>query len=82
MADIDVAQELTQINTELESLVAKANELNQERETLMQQIHNLNGIAMYLRGKQQEEQPDSTIGTVDIEDLERSEGYPEEILAT
>ena len=76
MADIDVAQDLTQINTQLESLVAKANELNQERETLMQQIHNLNGIAMYLRGKQQEEQPESTNGTVDIEDLERSEVYP------
>ena len=82
MADIDVAQDLTQINTQLESLVAKANELNQERETLMQQIHNLNGIAMYLRGKQQEEQPESTNGTVDIDDLERSEEYPPEVLAT
>ena len=78
MADIDVEQDLTQINTQLEQLVAQANELNTQRETLMQQIHNLNGIAMYLRGKQQEEQPESPNGVV--EDLVRSEGYPEEIL--
>jgi|TARA_R110000824_G_scaffold348352_1_gene535094 peptidoglycan hydrolase CwlO-like protein len=54
MADIDVANDLVQINTQLEELVAKANELNTQRENLMQQIHNLNGIAMYLRGKGQE----------------------------
>ena len=82
MADIDVEQDLTQINTQLEQLVAKANELNQERETLMQQIHNLNGIAMYLRGKQQEEQPESTNGTVDIDEFERSEQYPPEVIAS
>ena len=82
MADIDVEQDLTQINTQLEQLVAQANELNQQRETLMQQIHNLNGIAMYLRGKQQEEQPESTNGTVDIDDLERSEQYPPELIAS
>ena len=80
MADIDVANDLVQINTQLEELVAKANELNTQRETIMQQIHNLNGIAMYLRGKQQEEQPESTNGIA--EDFERSEGYPEELLAT
>ena len=82
MADIDVEQDLVQINTQLEELVAKANELNTQRETLMQQIHNLNGIAMYLRGKQQEEQPESTNGTVDIENLERSEQYPPEVIAS
>jgi len=83
MADIDVEQDLTQINTQLEQLVAKANELNQERENLMQQIHNLNGIAMYLRGKQQpEEQPESTNGTVDIDEFERSEQYPPEVIAS
>ena len=54
MADIDVANDLAQINTQLEELVGKANELNSQRETLLQQIHNLNGIAMYLRGKEQE----------------------------
>ena len=82
MADIDVEQDLVQINTQLEQLVAKANELNQQRETLMQQIHNLNGIAMYLRGKQQENEPESTNGTVDVDSLERSEQYPPEVIAS
>ena len=82
MADIDVEQDLVQINTQLEELVAKANELNTQRENLMQQIHNLNGIAMYLRGKQQENEPESTNGTVDIEELERSEQYPPEVIAS
>ena len=82
MADIDVEQDLVQINTQLEELVAKANELNTQRENLMQQIHNLNGIAMYLRGKQQENEPESTNGTVDIENFERSEQYPPEVIAS
>ena len=80
MPEIDVEQDLAQVNQQLEQLVAQANELNTQRESLMQQIHNLNGIAMYLRGKQQEEQSESPNGV--IEDLERSEGYPEEILTT
>ena len=73
MADIDVEQDLTQINTQLEQLVAQANELNTQRETLMQQIHNLNGIAMYLRGKQQAEQQEEEAG----EEHERTDGYPD-----
>ena len=79
MADIDLEQDLAQVNQQLEQLVAQANELNTQRESLMQQIHNLNGIAMYLRGKQQENE--SPNGVVE-ENLERSEGYPEELLAT
>ena len=75
MPEIDVEQDLVQVNQQLEQLVAQANELNTQRETLMQQIHNLNGIAMYLRGKQE-----AVNGTVEVADLEPSEGYPEEIL--
>jgi peptidoglycan hydrolase CwlO-like protein len=79
MPDIDVEQDLAQINQQLEQLVAQANELNTQRETLMQNIHNLNGIAMYLRGKQQENESPNDV----VEDnLDRSEGYPEELLAT
>jgi len=79
MPEIDVEQDLVQVNQQLEQLVAQANELNTQREALMQQIHNLNGIAMYLRGKQQENE--SLNGVVE-ENLDRSEGYPEELLAT
>jgi len=53
MADIDLEQDLTQVNTQIEDLVAQLNKLNADREQLTQSIHNLNGIAMYLRGKQQ-----------------------------
>ena len=52
MVDVDIQTELTQVNTQLEQYVNQLNQLNSQREQLTQQIHNLNGIAMYLRGKQ------------------------------
>ncbi len=51
MVDVDIQTELTQVNTQLEQLVTQLNTLNAQRDQLTQQIHNLNGIAMYLRGK-------------------------------
>jgi len=75
MAEIDVANDLVQINQQLEQLVTQLNQLNTQREQLTQQIHNLNGIAMYLRGKEQE-----VNGTGEIEDLERTEAYPENMI--
>ena len=78
MPEIDVEQDLAQVNQQLEELVAQANTLNTQRETLMQQNHNLNGIAMYLRGKQEAEIP---AGIVE-ENLDRSEEYPDEALIT
>ena len=79
MPEIDVEQDLVQVNQQLEQLVAQANELNTQRESLMQQIHNLNGIAMYLRGKQEAE---STNGVIDEDNFERSEQYPPEVIAS
>jgi peptidoglycan hydrolase CwlO-like protein len=78
MPEIDVEQDLVQVNQQLEELVAQANTLNTQRDTLMQQIHNLNGIAMYLRGKQEAEIP---AGIVE-ENLDRSVEYPDEALIT
>ena len=72
MADIDVANDLVQVNQQLEQLVTQLNQMNTQREQLTQQIHNLNGIAMYLRGKEE-----AVSGTGEVEDLERSEGYPD-----
>ena len=66
MPDIDIANDLTQVNTQLEQLVGQLNQLNTQRDQLTQQIHNLNGIAMYLRGKQGE----------------NGEGTPEEFAVT
>ena len=73
MPEIDVEQDLVQVNQQLEQLVAQANELNTQRESLMQQIHNLNGIAMYLRGKQQAEEQEEESG----KEHERTDGYPD-----
>ena len=79
MSDIDVEQDLEQVNKQLEELMTQLNALNTQREQLTQQIHNLNGIAMYLRGKQ-EAAPESINGVV--EDFERSEQYPPEVIAS
>ena len=51
MANVDIDTDLAQINQQLEQLVGQLNQLNTQRDQLTQQIHNLNGIAMYLRGK-------------------------------
>ena len=72
MAEIDITNDLTQINTQLEVLVTQLNQLNTQRDQLTQQIHNLNGIAMYLRGKQEEPAP--------VPDLTRTEEYPEAMI--
>ena len=71
MVDVDVQTELTQVNTQLEQLVNQLNQLNAQKNQLEQQIHNLNGIAMYLRGKQNavgEVSPEA--GTIEVEPLE------------
>jgi|TARA_R110000744_G_scaffold380168_1_gene500021 peptidoglycan hydrolase CwlO-like protein len=52
MADINIDGDLEQVNKQLETLVGQLNATNTQRDQLTQQIHNLNGIAMYLRGKQ------------------------------
>ena len=72
MAEIDVTNDLTQINTQLEELVNQLNQLNTQRDQLTPQIHNLNGIAMYLRGKQEEPAP--------VPDLTRTEEYREAMI--
>ena len=72
MAEIDVTNDLAQVTTQLEDLVNQLNTLNTQRDQLTQQIHNLNGIAMYLRGKQEEPAP--------VPDLTRIEEYPEAMI--
>ena len=51
MVDVNVDTDLAQISQQLEQLIGQLNQLNTQRDQLTQQIHNLNGIAMYLRGK-------------------------------
>ena len=74
MTDIDIGNDLEQVNIQIEQLVGQLNKMNTEREQLAQQIHNLNGIAMYLRGKQGE----NGVQFDPEEDLERTIEYPAE----
>jgi peptidoglycan hydrolase CwlO-like protein len=76
MADINVEGDLEQVNKQLETLVGQLNTANTQRDQLTQQIHNLNGIAMYLRGKQNADGNNSAIpdvGTIDVEPIAEDE---------
>jgi len=57
MAEIDVVQDLESVSEQIQKLVAELQELDGNRQILTQQIQNLNGVAMYLRGK---ENPETT----------------------
>ena len=69
MAEIDVTNDLEQVNKQLEDYVGQLNTLNTQRDQLTQQIHNLNGIAMYLRGKEES-------STVDNNNIIVEEEFP------
>ena len=62
MAEVNVAQDLEAVTAQLQTLITELQDLDQKRVQLAQQIQNLNGVAMYLRGKQpvedQEEKPE------------------------
>ena len=52
MAEVNVEQDLEAVTGQLKILIAELQELDQNRVQIAQQIQNLNGVAMYLRGKQ------------------------------
>lgn len=64
MVEVNVEQDLEAITQQLETLATDLQSLDQQRVQVAQQMQNLNGIAMYLRGKQpveaQEEEPETT----------------------
>ena len=60
MAEVNVSQDLEAVTGQLQTLIAELQDLAQKRVQIAQQIQNLNGVAMYLRGKQTaEEQEDN-----------------------
>lgn len=77
MPEINVEADLTSVNDQIVKLVDELNKINAAREQLVQQVQNLNGVAMYLRGKLQPEEGTDTLEVVAEEDLERSSEYPE-----
>ena len=56
MADIDVSSDLERVTAEVEKLIGNLKELDEQRSRLAQQIQQLQGVGMYLRGKQPAEE--------------------------
>tara|TARA_Y100000310_G_scaffold286359_1_gene310454 strand:- start:217 stop:468 length:252 start_codon:yes stop_codon:yes gene_type:complete len=80
MPDINVEADLTTVNDQIVKLVDDLNKINANREQLIQQVQNLNGVAMYLRGKlQTSEEVAPSVLTEETEenDLGRYSEYPE-----
>ena len=52
MAEIDISSDLAAVAQQIENGLEELKELDSKRQTLAQRIQNLNGVAMYLRGKE------------------------------
>ena len=52
MAEIDISSDLAAVTEQIQKAIAELQDLDSKRQTLAQQIQNLNGVAMYLRGKE------------------------------
>ena len=81
--EVNEQEDFDAVNSQLQKLVEELNRVSGTREQLMQQIQNLNGVAMYLRGKlPPEDLPvDEGLETDVVEEgsvasLERSNEYP------
>ena len=78
MPEINVEIDLTSVNDQIVKLVDELNKINAGREQLVQQIQNLNGVAMYLRGKIEQPDEGSVVLPTEDPDLDRSSEYPED----
>ena len=70
MAEIDITQDLVSVTDQLQKLITQLQELDGQRANLAQQIQNLNGVAMYLRGKENPEDGPFKTGDGDTDDKE------------
>ena len=68
MAEVNVTQDLEAVTGQLQTLLAELQDLDQKRVQLAQQIQNLNGVAMYLRGKQPAEDQEEETETTPIQE--------------
>ena len=78
--EVNVQEDLNAVNDQLQKLVEELNKVSAARENLVQQIQNLNGVAMYLRGKlpPEEQVPEGLEIPPESADLDRSIEYPTE----
>ena len=74
--ETDVQSDLNAVNDQLTKLVEELNKMNAARDQLLTQVQNLNGVAMYLRGKLPEEGVVSTEPVSEQDSVERSNEYP------
>ena len=75
MAETEVQTDLNAVNDQLTKLVDELNKINAAREQLVTQIQNLNGVAMYLRGKLPDPEAGNEEDATD-DSTERSVAYP------
>ena len=76
MTETDVQTDLNAVNDQLTTLVEELNKMNAARELLVTQIQNLNGVAMYLRGKLPTEDEAENVSVVE-DSIERNDEYPD-----
>jgi cell division protein FtsB len=76
--DINIQEDLAILNDQIGKYVEELNNLNQRRDVLSQQIQQLNGAAMYLRGKSDPEGLIEAQISQEEDDLTRSVEYPNE----
>lgn len=87
MADINVQEDLNAVNDQITKMVEELNKISSARDQMIQQIQNMNGVAMYLRGKlppeEQMREPEMVAeeGNIDEnseekDDISRSVEYP------
>ena len=81
--EVNIQEDLNAVNDQITKLVEELNRVSAARENLLQQVQNLNGVAMYLRGKlpPEEAQPEiisqeEVVQEDTTENLERSNEYP------
>jgi len=51
MSEIDIQADLNAVNEQITKMVEELNRISASRDQMIQQIQNMNGVAMYLRGK-------------------------------
>ena len=84
--EVNVQEDLNAVNDQLQKLVEELNRVSAARENIMQQVQNLNGVSMYLRGKVNPEDaaasPIAAKETIEDGTFERSSEYPSDDIST
>ena len=83
--EVNIQDDLNAINDQINKVIEEFNKVTTVREQLAQQIQNLNGVAMYLKGKLPPEEQENVVASEEITekpvknkkaDIQRSAEYP------